>query len=84
MSNTKHLDLKVPKGWAQCSTQELEMIAEEMIRSQMMASLSRFHPFDWTEIKTRLFFRFTDVEIVSVENLSLGPGPSDRFTVRQG
>lgn len=62
---TRHLDLHVPKGWAQCSTRELEMIAEEMIRSQMMASLSRFHPFDWTEIKTRLFFRFSGVEIVS-------------------
>ena len=42
MSNTKTLDLKVPKGWAQCTTEELEMIAEEIIRSQMMASLSRF------------------------------------------
>ena len=62
---TKHLDLHVPKGWQMCSTRELEMIAEEMIRSQMMASLSRFHPFDWTEIKTRLFFRFSGVEIVS-------------------
>ena len=60
-----HLDLKVPKGWGMCSTRELEMIAEEMIRSQMMASVSRFHPFDWTEIKTRLFFRFAEVEIVS-------------------
>jgi len=59
------LDLKVPKGWAYCSTRELEMIAEEMIRAQMVASLSRFHPFDWTEIKTRLFFRFAGVEIVS-------------------
>lgn len=59
-----HLDLKVPKGWGICSTRELEMIAEEMIRSQMMASVSRFHPFDWTEIKTRLFFRFSGVEIV--------------------
>ena len=78
------LDLKVPKGWGMCSTRELEMIAEEMIRSQMMASLSRFHPFDWTEIKTRLFFRFTDVEIVSVENLSLGPGTGDRFKCRHG
>ncbi len=65
---TKHLDLKVPKGWQYCSTRELEMIAEEMIRSQMMASLSRFHPFDWTEIKTRLFFRFSGVEIVRVDS----------------
>ena len=62
---TRHLDLKVPKGWAYCTTRELEMIAEEMIRVQIMASLSRFHPFDWTEIKTRLFFRFSGVEIVS-------------------
>jgi len=59
------LDLKVPRGWAQCTTRELEMIAEEMIRAQMMVSLSRFHPFDWTEIKTRLFFRFSGVTIVS-------------------
>ena len=59
------LDLKVPRGWQQCSTRELEMIAEEMIRSQLLASISRFHPFDWTEIKTRLFFRFAEVTIVS-------------------
>jgi len=61
-----HIDLKVPRGWQQCSTRELEMIAEEMIRSQMMASLSRFHPFDWTEIKTRLFFRFSGVEVTDM------------------
>ena len=60
------LDLKVPRGWQQCSTRELEMIAEEMIRSQMMASLSRFRPFDWTEIKTRLFFRFSGVEVTDM------------------
>jgi len=60
------IDLKVPKGWGMCSTRELEMIAEEMIRSQMMAALSRFHPFDWTEIKTRLFFRFAEVEVKDV------------------
>ena len=61
-----HLDLKVPRGWQQCSTRELEMIAEEMIRAQMMASLSRFHPFDWTEIKTRLFFRLAEVEVTDM------------------
>ena len=61
-----HIDLKVPRGWQQCSTRELEMIAEEMIRSQMMASLSRFHPFDWIEIKTRLFFRFAEVEVTDM------------------
>lgn len=59
------LDLHVPKGWQMCTTRELEMIAEEMIRAQMVANLSRFHPFDWVEIKTRLFFRFAEVTIVS-------------------
>jgi hypothetical protein len=63
------LDLKVPRGWQMCSTRELEMIAEEIMRAQMMASLSRFHPFDWIEIKTRLFFRFAGVEV-------LGSAPS--------
>ena len=58
------LDLHVPKGWQMCTTRELEMIAEEMIRAQMMASLSRFHPFDWVEIKTRLFFRLSGVEVI--------------------
>lgn len=62
----KTLDLKVPRGWQQCSTRELEMIAEEILRSQMMASLSRFHPFDWVEIKTRLFFRFAGVEVTDM------------------
>jgi len=62
------LDLKVPRGWAYCTTEELEMIAQEMMRSQMVASLSRFHPFDWTEIKTRLFFRFAQVEVVGVDS----------------
>ena len=59
------IDLKVPKGWQMCSTRELEMIAEEMIRANLMAAMSRFRPFDWTAVKTRLFFRFAQVEIVS-------------------
>ena len=73
------LDLKVPRGWAYCSTRELEMIAEEMIRAQMMASLSRFHPFDWIEIKTRLFFRFSGVEVIGSD-----PGVASRSDASQG
>ena len=79
---TRHLDLHVPKGWAQCSTRELEMIAEEMIRAQMVASLSRFHPFDWTEIKTRLFFRFAQIEIVRVDDQSGSFSPKVRGSQR--
>ncbi len=75
MGETRHLDLKVPKGWGQCTTRELEMIAEEMIRAQMVASLSRFHPFDWTEIKTRLFFRFAGVEVIGQSGQSGGQAP---------
>ena len=62
-----------------CSTRELEMIAEEMMRAQMLASLSRFHPFDWTEIKTRLFFRFSGVEVIGSD-----PGVASRSDASQG
>lgn len=74
-----HIDLKVPRGWQMCSTRELEMIAEEMMRAQMLASLSRFHPFDWTEIKTRLFFRFSGVEVIGSD-----PGVASRSDASQG
>ncbi len=93
MGETRHLDLKVPKGWGQCTTRELEMIAEEMIRAQMVASLSRFHPFDWTEIKTRLFFRFAGVEVIGQSGQSGGqapvadpsePAPMTAFRCRKG
>ncbi len=77
MGETRHLDLKVPKGWGQCTTRELEMIAEEMIRAQMMASLSRFHPFDWVEIKTRLFFRFAEVQILDIRTKEQNNPPQD-------
>ena len=60
------IDLKVPKGWQMCSTRELEMIAEEMIRANLMAAMSRFRPFDWTAVKTRLFFRFSNVQILDI------------------
>ena len=72
-----HIDLKVPRGWQQCSTRELEMIAEEILRSQMMASLSRFHPFDWVEIKTRLFFRFAGVEILDIRTKEQNDSPQE-------
>ena len=71
------LDLHVPKGWQMCTTRELEMIAEEMIRAQMMASPSRFHPFDWVEIKTRLFFRFAEVEILDIRTKEQNNPPQE-------
>jgi hypothetical protein len=89
-----HLDLKVPKGWAFCTTRELEMIAEEMIRAQMLASLSRFHPFDWIEIKTRLFCRFAEVLVIGQSDGQSGgqahwalpqvPVPMTAFRCRKG
>ena len=33
------IDLKVPKGWQMCSTRELEMIAEEIIRDVALPSV---------------------------------------------
>lgn len=62
---TKRLDLKLPRGWNLCTTKQLEIVAEEIMAAQMQQQVSRFHPFDWTEVKTRLFFRLSEVQIVS-------------------
>lgn len=62
------LDLKVPRGWQQCTTAQLEMIAMEMMRATMVASTSRFKVYDWAEVKVRLFFDFTELTILRQED----------------
>ena len=59
---TTKIDLHLPRGWQNCTTKELEIIAAELIRANLTAT--RLHPFDWAEVKTRLFFALTGVEVV--------------------
>ena len=52
-----HIDLTLPQGWNQCTTPQLEMIAAAILRH--IARQDRYHPFDWMQVKTELFFLLT-------------------------
>jgi len=68
---TTKIDLHLPRGWQNCTTRELEIIAAELIRANLTAT--RLHPFDWAEVKARLFFALTGVEVVGSQR---GPAPA--------
>ena len=63
---TQHIDLTLPRGWNQCTTEQLELIAACIIKHTL--EQNRYHPFDWLEVKAELFFLLTEVEVVSEEN----------------
>ena len=73
---TTKIDLHLPRGWQNCTTKELEIIAAELIRANLTAT--RLHPFDWAEVKARLFFALTGVEVVGSqrEGSHRGPAPA--------
>ena len=56
------IDLKVPRSWNECTTEQLELVAAVIMKHTN--SQDRYHPFDWTMVKTELFFVLTGVEIV--------------------
>ena len=56
-----NIDLTLPHGWNQCTTPQLEMIAAAILRH--IARQDRYHPFDWLQVKTELFFLFTGLEV---------------------
>ena len=66
MIKEQRLDLHLPTSWAACTTQELEIIAEVLVRH--MAQASPLHPFDMYAVKAELFFRLAGIEIVEQLN----------------
>ena len=62
-ATTHHIDLKLPRGWNQCTTEQLEVIAATILRHSLRQD--RYHPFDWMQVKTELFFLLTGVAVVS-------------------
>lgn len=56
-----NIDLTLPQGWNQCTTPQLEMIAATILRHTQRQD--RYHPFDWLQVKTELFFLFTGLEV---------------------
>lgn len=65
LEKPKRVDLKLPRSWNQCTTEQLETIAACMIKHT--ATADRFHPFDWQQVKTEIFFLLTNTEIISSE-----------------
>ena len=79
LETTRHIDLKVPTGWNQCTTEQLEMIALTMMQHTMMQN--RYQPFDWTAVKTELFFVFAGLDIVGhTEGLARRPEGESQIT----
>ena len=67
------ISLSVPRSWAQCTKEQLERIAAELIAEQTAAS---FVPQDMTVLKVRLFFAFARLRIVGQ---SEAEGDEDKY-----
>ena len=64
-TNKIRVDLQLPRSWNQCSTEQLETIAACILKHTALAT--KFHPFDWMDVKSELFFLLAEIEIVRIE-----------------
>lgn len=72
MATTK-INLTLPRHWNQCSTGQLEMIADVM--QEQVRRVDRYHPFDMRNVKLALFFVLAEIEIAE--------GPNPRVPVEE-
>ncbi len=63
---TRHIDLHLPRGWNQCTTEELETIAAGILLN--MQQQDRYHPFDMTKVKVEVMMAINGLEVVAAEN----------------
>ena len=61
----KRIDLHLPMSWDQCTTNELEHIADAIITEQ--ASTGRFRPFNWERVKLNI--------VLAINGLTPDPSP---------
>lgn len=61
MEQIRRISLTIPHSWAQCSLEQLELIAAELMAGQLGAS---FVPQDTRTLKARLFFALAGLDIV--------------------
>ena len=87
LEQQRHIDLHLPKGWNQCTTDELEHIAAAIILCQQR--VDRYHPFDWAQVKLMAVLSINDIKVISGPEYndllfpdSL-PSEDDNFTVRR-
>ena len=62
MEEPKHIDLHLPRGWNDCTTEELEMIATAMLVCQ--ARTGRYHPFDTAQVKVMAVMMINGLTVV--------------------
>lgn len=62
----RHIDLRLPRSWNDCSTEELRTVARVLMSCASKAT--RYKPFSLKEVKIALFFAFTGLEIVEPIN----------------
>ncbi len=63
MALTKKINLSLPRHWNQCSTAQLELIADVM--REQVERQDRYHPFDMRNVKIAMFFALSGIEIVA-------------------
>lgn len=63
LNETLHIDLTLPRGWNQCTVEQLETIATIIVGRT--AIVDRYHPLDMYAIKVDIFFTLCGLEIVS-------------------
>lgn len=58
----RHINLRFPRTWNQCTASELEQIAE--ITRDRLERADCYHPFNIQDVKLALFFLFAELTIV--------------------
>lgn len=67
-TNRRRVDLIVPTGWNQCTTEQLETIAQILLRR--MAMQDRYHPYDPLQMKTEVFFALAGLQVMEQQEQS--------------
>lgn len=81
MQPTRHIDLRLPRAWNQCTTKELEQIAE--VTHDCMSRVDRYHSFDLQQVKLALFFLFAHLTIVEKTEMN-NPQDTCYMVLREG
>ena len=55
----EQINLTIPKGWNQCTPNQLEQIA--LIMQEQIAKADRYHPYDMQKVKTTGFSPFAGI-----------------------
>ena len=77
IKETRHIDLHLPTGWNQATTEELEHIAAAILDGQQR--IDRYHPFDWERVKLMVVLGVNKMQVVSQEPVEepAGTEPAD-------